>query len=87
MYTWEIAPEAQPQFDVLPAAAKRILAEFMDAAVVAGPMEFLCGKDEHAGALRTLPFGPHQEGIVTFLVYVQGDLVLVVQIQWHGPVG
>ena len=34
--------------------------------------------------LRTLYFGQHQEGLVTFLVHPPGDLVLVVKIQWLG---
>ncbi len=34
--------------------------------------------------LRTLHFGPHDEGLVTFLVYPPDDLVLVVRIQWLG---
>ena len=71
----------------MPRAGQEALRDFMDAAVLADPMEFLREKNEHAGALRTLPFGPHNEGLVTFLVYVEGDLVLVVQIQWYGPVG
>lgn len=31
---------------------------------------------------RSLPFGPHDEGLVTFLAYTPDDLVLVMQIQW-----
>jgi hypothetical protein len=34
--------------------------------------------------LRTLHFGLHDEGLVTFLVYPPDDLVLVVRIQWLG---
>src|ERR1017187_3961687 len=32
--------------------------------------------------LRTLHFGRHDDGLVTFLVYPPDDLVLVVRIQW-----
>ncbi len=39
---------------------------------------------EPAKSLRTLHFGQHHEGLVTFLVYPPDDLVLVVQIQWLG---
>ena len=34
--------------------------------------------------LRTLHFGQHHEGLVTFLVYPPDDLVLVVRLQWLG---
>jgi hypothetical protein len=34
--------------------------------------------------LRTLHFGPHDDGLVTFQVYPPDDLVLVVKIQWLG---
>jgi len=37
-----------------------------------------------AKLLRTLHFGQHHEGLVTFLVYPPDDLVLVVGIQWLG---
>jgi len=33
--------------------------------------------------LLTLPFGPHHQGLVTFLVYPPDDLALV-RIQWLG---
>jgi hypothetical protein len=32
--------------------------------------------------LRSLCFGPHDEGLVTFLVWLPDDLVLVTRIQW-----
>jgi hypothetical protein len=34
--------------------------------------------------LRSLHFGPHDEGLVTFLVYPPDELVQVVRIQWLG---
>lgn len=34
--------------------------------------------------VRSLHFGPQNEGLVTFLVYPPDDLVLVVKIQWLG---
>ncbi len=40
--------------------------------------------DDSPATLRTLYFGPHHEGLVTFLVYSPDDLVLVVRIQWLG---
>ena len=41
-------------------------------------------RDDLSMPLRTLPFGPHDTGLVTFLVYPPDDLVLVVRIQWLG---
>jgi len=40
--------------------------------------------DEPVASLRTLPFGPYGQGLVTFLIYPPDDLVLVVKIQWLG---
>jgi hypothetical protein len=34
--------------------------------------------------LRTLHFGQHHEGLVTFLIYSPDNLVLIVRIQWLG---
>jgi len=41
-------------------------------------------RDDVSMPLRTLHFGPHDEGLITFLVYPPDDLVLVVRIQWLG---
>jgi hypothetical protein len=57
----------------------------MDAVVIADPIEYQRHPAQPAGPvelLRTLHFGQHYEGLVTFLVYPPDDLVLVVQIQW-----
>lgn len=59
----------------------------MDAVVIVDPLEYQRGPGELAasdGQLRTLHFGPHHEGLVTFLVHAPDDLVLVVRIQWLG---
>jgi hypothetical protein len=57
----------------------------MNAAVLVDPMEYQRHPGERSDApLRTLHFGRHHEGLVTFLVYPPDDLVLVVRIQWLG---
>jgi hypothetical protein len=56
----------------------------MDAVVIIDPAEYQRRPSEPARALRTLPFGPHSQGLVTFLTYPPDDLVLVVKIQWIG---
>jgi len=56
----------------------------MDAVVIIDPAEYQRRPGEPAGALRTLPFGHHSQGLVTFLIYPPDDLVLVVKIQWIG---
>jgi hypothetical protein len=63
------------------------LAAFMNAAVLVDPIEYQRHPGEPTGPtklLRTLHFGRHHEGLVTFLVYPPDDLVLVVQIRWLG---
>jgi len=68
-------------------AVQALLAAFMDAVVIVDPVQYQRRRDERDDVsmpLRTLHFGPHDEGLVTFLVYPPDDLVLVVKIQWLG---
>lgn len=87
MYQWELdGPAAQQLADLSP-AARAALAAFMDAVVIVDPLNYQRRADEPdnpPAPLRTLHFGPHHEGLVTFLVYPPDDLVLVVRIQWLG---
>ena len=87
MYRWELDGPAQDQFADLHPAVRASLATFMDAVVIVDPVQYQRRRDEHDNVsmpLRTLHFGPHDEGLVTFLVYPPDDLVLVVRIQWLG---
>lgn len=86
MFRWELDTVAAEQFDALPPTARRTLAEFLDAAVLVDPASYQQQPSEPdpPRPLRTLPFGPHSEGLVTFLVHPPDDLVLVVRIQWLG---
>lgn len=87
MYRWELDDPAQPVFAALRAEVRATLAEFMDAVVIVDPIQYQRPGEESAdqsGLLRTLPFGQHHEGLVTFLIYPPDDLVLVVRIQWLG---
>ncbi len=63
------------------------LAAFMDAVVIVDPVQYQRRRDERddmSMPLRALHSGPHDERLVTFLVYPPDDLVLVVRIQWLG---
>jgi hypothetical protein len=87
VYQWELDDPAAQQLAGLSTAARAALAAFMDAVVIVDPLEYQRRVDEPGNPpapLRTLHFGPHQEGLVTFLVYPPDDLVLVVRIQWLG---
>lgn len=85
MYQWELDGPADGEFSGLSQLARKSLAEFMDAAILIDPVEYQRYPDEPANAaLRTLPFGPHSQGLVTFLIHPPDDLVLVVKIQWIG---
>jgi hypothetical protein len=86
VFRWRLAPPARLEFDGLPPQVRLTLAEFMDAVVIVDPLEYQRRGDEPAspGALRTLHFGSHGDGLVTFLVHPPDDLVLVVRIQWLG---
>lgn len=87
MYRWELDGPAEQEFAALAAAVRAGLAELMDAVVIVDPMDYQRRPDEptdSATPLRTLHFGQHTEGLVTFLIYPPDDLVLVVKIQWLG---
>jgi hypothetical protein len=87
MYRWDLDDPAEPEFEALDDEVQVLLTAFMDAAVLVDPIDY----QRHAGEpvepsklVRTLHFGLHYEGLVTFLVYPPDDLVLVVRIQWLG---
>jgi hypothetical protein len=87
MYRWELDGSAQPAFEALSPALRAQLTSFMDAVVIVDPIDYQHHPGEPADPvrlLRTLHFGQHHSGLVTFLVYPPDDLVLVVQIQWLG---
>jgi hypothetical protein len=87
MYRWELDDSAGPEFDGLNPSAQALLTSFMDAVVIVDPIAYQRHPGERSdppATLRTLHFGEHHEGLVTFLVYAPDDLVLVVRIQWLG---
>jgi hypothetical protein len=87
LYRWELADPAEPELASLSQTVQAALTAFMDAVVMVDPIEYQRRPDEPAdppALLRTLHFGPHHQGLVTFLVYPPDDLVLVVKIQWLG---
>jgi hypothetical protein len=87
MYRWELDDSVQPDFGSLPSPVRMAAANFMDAVVLVDPLEYQRHPGEPADAnklLRTLHFGLHHEGLITFLIYPPDDLVLVVRIQWLG---
>ena len=59
----------------------------MDAVVIVDPAEYQRRPGEPSRSLRTLPFGPYSQGLVTFLIYPPDDLALVVKIQRIGDCG
>jgi hypothetical protein len=87
MYRWDFDGLARQQFASLSPTGQAELTAFMNAVILVDPMEY----QRHVGEasdppapLRTLHFGQHHEGLVTFLVYSPDDLVLVVRLQWLG---
>jgi hypothetical protein len=90
VYRWELEGPAQQELATLPLLVRAALAAFMDAVVIVDPVQYQRRRDERDDAdmpLRTLHFGQHDEGLVSFLVYPPDDLVLVVKIQWLGDIG
>ena len=87
MYRWELADPAEREFASLSQSVQAALTAFMDAVVIVDPIEYQRHPSDPrdlSKLLRTLHFGQHHEGLVTFLVYPPDDLVLVVKIQWLG---
>ena len=84
MYRWEFDGPARLEAGSLPTHVRRELYAFMEAVVIVDPMDYRRYPGELDKPMRSLPFGSHDEGLVTFLVYPPDDLVLVVQIQWLG---
>ena len=84
MFRWELEDLVEQQLADLPLTVRRLLAEFMDAVVIVDPIDYQRDPGELSRPLRTLYFGPHAEGLVTFLVHPPDDLVLVTRIQWLG---
>ncbi len=84
MYRWELDHPADIQLSEMPAHVQPALSDFMDAVVLVDPMEYRREPGEPDKPLRTLSFGPDDNGLVTFLVYAPDDLVLVVNVQWLG---
>jgi hypothetical protein len=60
--------EAEQTLASLPRHVRQALTGFMDAVVIVDPMEYQRYPGERPTPLRTLSFGPHDEGLVTFLV-------------------
>jgi hypothetical protein len=80
VYRWELDDSAQPAFDALATVAQVLLTSFMDAVVIVDPIDYQRHPGEHSdppAPLRTLHFGRHHEGLVTFLVYPRMSLCLL----------
>lgn len=84
MYQWDFDGPARLEAESLPRHVQHLLTAFMEAAVIVDPLEYQRYPGESDKPMRSLPFGPHDEGLVTFLVYPPDELVLVVQIHWLG---
>ena len=82
MFRWELDDLAREQLTGMPPQVQLALSDFMDAVVIVDPAEYQRRPGEPERPLRTLPFG--QAGLVTFLVYEPGDLVLVTRVIWMG---
>jgi hypothetical protein len=74
----------QQQLAALRPAARAALVTITDTVVIIDRLQNQRRPDERDDPpvpLRTLHFGPHHEGPVTFLVYPPDDLMLIVRIQ------
>jgi hypothetical protein len=83
-YRWELDGPARLDAASLPEHVQQELDRFMEAVTIVDPADYGMALGDQSRPLRTLAFGPHGEGLVTFLVYPPDELVLVVRIQWLG---
>jgi hypothetical protein len=84
VFRWQLDEPAAGEFAGLDEGARKALAAFMDAVVLVDPADYQRRPGEPSRSLRSLPFGPHSQGLVTFLIHPPDDLALVVKIQWLG---
>jgi hypothetical protein len=84
VYQWELDGPARLEAESLPPHVRKELNAFMEAVVIVDPMQYQRYPGEPGKPMRSLHFGQHDEGPVTFLIYPPDELVLVVQIQWLG---
>ena len=81
-YRWELDGPAQLDAASLPEHVRQELDRFMEAVTIVDPADYGRAPGDPDRPVRTLAFG--SQGLVTFLVYPPGELVLVVRIQWLG---
>jgi hypothetical protein len=77
-------PPARHEFAGPSQPVRAVPTAFTDALVITGPTGYQRRPDEAADPpppRRTLHFGPHDEGHVTFPIYPHDDLVPVARIQ------
>jgi hypothetical protein len=84
VYRWEFEEPARLEAESLSPRVRQALEAFMEAVVIVDPKEYQRRRGAADTPLRSPHFGPHDEGLVTFLVYPPDELVLVVRIQWLG---
>lgn len=73
------------EFADLPESVRRSLNSFIEAVVIVDPFEYQRDANDQLDRsknMRTLCFGQHGRGLVTFLIYSPDELVLVTKIIW-----
>jgi hypothetical protein len=80
-HRWELDGPARLDAASLPERVRQELDRFMEAVTIVDPAEYGRAPGDPDRPLRTLAFGPHGEGLVTFLVYEPDELLLVARIQ------
>jgi hypothetical protein len=68
-YRWELDGPAQLDAASLPEHVRQKLDRFMEAVTIVDPAEYERAPGDPNWPLRTLAFGTHGEGLVTFLEY------------------
>lgn len=75
---------AKPQVDALPARALAAYAEVRALLEINPWASDPINKKNQEAAVRTLTFGPHHEGMVTFLILAEQRRVDVLGVVWLG---
>jgi hypothetical protein len=87
VYNWEyFSADAEEQVEALPIEAVAPLLELL-AVLAFDPWEYGRPPGEAVDkgkSLRTLPFGPGAEGLLTFQIYDPDRRVLIAKVLWLG---
>jgi hypothetical protein len=80
VYYYETVPDAQEQIDALPAIALPYYAELVTFMELTPWNGHSVNKNDPKAPTRIMPFGPHGEGMATYVIVEDPNRVVVVNV-------